>query len=69
MSWVLIAAVSWLVLSLVLGLLIGGAVAMEERTEPGSEPAGGSALPGERALDGEGDPGALQVDEQGSLIS
>ena len=69
MSWILVATTGWIALSLVLGLLIGGAVALEERSAGRQaqlpQPSG---QPGEGALDGEGAAGTLKVDEHRSLI-
>ena len=69
MSWILVATTGWIALSLVLGVLIGGAVAQEERSAGWQRQLPQrSGEPGEGALDGEGAAGTLQVDEHRSLI-
>jgi hypothetical protein len=71
MNVVVLAAAAWIGLALVAGLLIGGAVRLDERTAMQSRrrTAGpGSRLLGERSLDGEGEAGTLQVHEQGSPV-
>jgi hypothetical protein len=47
MTWIVYAAGAWLLLSLLTGLLVGGAVSMEERasTGTGCEPAEGRLRP------------------------
>jgi hypothetical protein len=70
MSWFLVAAASWAVLSLVVGLLIGGSVAMEERSagrqKQPTPPSSGQL--GEGPLDGERAARALEVHEHRSSV-
>ena len=70
MSVVLVVAVGWFALALAVGLLLGGAVKLDERaaaTGPThAEPVSGPVLEG--ALDGEGHAGTLQVDEESSPV-
>ena len=63
MGWFLAVTLAWVGLSLVVGLLIGGAAAWAERTTDRN-----SGLLREGSLDGEREPRALQVHEQGLPI-
>lgn len=71
MTWFVLVAACWCVVSVAVGLVVGGAVALDERSAGLDEPPidrRGSGLLGERSLDGERAARALQVHEEGSLI-
>lgn len=60
MSWLLIIGTGWTLLSVAAGLLVGGAIALEEGENSGCLREG--------TLDGEREPGALKVGEEDALV-
>lgn len=64
MTWLLAITTGWLLLSVAGGLLVGGAVALEEQRGGRA----GSGVLREGPLDGEGQPGPLEVGEQDPLV-
>lgn len=68
MTWVVLAVGAWGVLAVAVGLLVGGAVGLEERNEPRAGRGCGSGRLREGSLDGERQPRTLQAREEHALI-